>query len=62
MGALMNWPLALLALCVAPLGLLGSLGIVVLALKVFAVFQKAAEPPTQDESGDYRLDQGREVK
>lgn len=62
MGALMNWPLALLALCAAPLGLLGSLGLVVLALKVFAVINKAAEPPTQDQSGDYRLEQGHEVK
>ena len=61
MGALMNLPLALLALCLAPLGLLGSLGLVVLVLKMVAALQKATEPPTEDQSGDYRIDQGKEV-
>jgi hypothetical protein len=60
MGALMNWPLALLVLVLAPLGLLGAAGMVLLALKIVAIVQKAAEPPTVDE-GHYSLDQGKEV-
>lgn len=61
MGAWMNLPLALLALILAPLGLLGALGLVVLALKIAAIVGKASEPPTVDESGDYRLAQGKDV-
>lgn len=60
MGAWMNPGLAFLTLCLAPLGLLGAFGIVVLVLKVAAIVQKAGEPPTEDE-GDYTLEQGREV-
>jgi len=37
------------------------LGLVVLGLKIAAIVQKAAEPRTVDESGDYTLDQGRDV-
>jgi hypothetical protein len=36
-------------------------GLVVLGLKIAAIVQKAGEPPTVDESGDYTLDQGRDV-
>jgi hypothetical protein len=36
-------------------------GLVVLGLKIAAIIQKASEPPTVDESGDYTLDQGRDV-
>lgn len=36
-------------------------GIVILALKIAAIVQKASEPRTVDESGDYTLDQGRDV-
>jgi hypothetical protein len=61
MGAWMNWPWALLALILAPLGLLGAAAIVLLALKIVAIVQKAAEPRTVDEDGHYSLDQGREV-
>jgi hypothetical protein len=60
MGALMNWPLALLVLILAPLALLGATGMVFLALKIVAIVQKAAEPRTVDE-GYYSLDQGKEV-
>jgi hypothetical protein len=61
MGAWMNMPLALLALILAPLGLLGALGLVVLALKIAAIVGKATEPPTVDGSGDYRLAQSKDV-
>ncbi len=61
MGALMNWPLALLVLILAPLGLLGAFGLVMLALKIVAIVQKAGEPRTEDQHGDYHLEQGREV-
>ena len=61
MGAWMNWPWALLALILAPLGLLGAAGLVLLALKIVAIVQKAAEPPTVDENGYYSLEQGQEV-
>jgi hypothetical protein len=60
MGALMNLPLALLALILAPLGLLSAIGVVFLVLKIVAIVQKAAEPRTED-SGRYTLDQGHEV-
>ena len=60
MGAWMNWPWALLALILAPLGLLGAAGVMHLVLKVVTIVQKAAEPPTVDD-GDYSLDQGKEV-
>ena len=53
--------LALLALCVAPVGLLSALGVVMLLLKITAIVQKASEPPTEDQHGDYRLEQSREV-
>ena len=36
-------------------------GLVVLGLKIYAIVQKAAEPRTVDQSGDYTLDQGRDV-
>ncbi|MBN1641609.1 MAG: hypothetical protein JXA09_10270 [Anaerolineae bacterium] len=61
MGAWMNLPWALLVVCLAPLGLLGAFGVVALVLKLFAIVHKATEPRTEDESGDYRIDQGREV-
>jgi hypothetical protein len=61
MGALMN-PLGfLLALVLAPLGLLGSIGVVLLVLKVVAILHKGAEPPTTDEGGQYSLEQGKDV-
>ena len=50
----------LAAVDVARPGLLGAAGIVLLALKIIAIVEKAAEPPTKDE-GHYSLDQGREV-
>jgi hypothetical protein len=62
MGALMNLPLALLALILAPLGLLGAFAVVVLVLKIAAIIGKASEPPTEDQSGDYHLEQGKEVE
>ena len=61
MGAWMNLPWALLALVLAPLGLLGAFGVVVLVLKVFAILEKATEPRTEDQSGDYRIEQGKEI-
>jgi len=61
MGAWMNWPWALLALILAPLGLLGAAGVVLLVLKIAAIVQKAAEPPTVDKSGHYSIDQGKDV-
>jgi len=36
-------------------------GLVILGLKIAAIVQKASEPRTVDESGDYTLDQGRDV-
>ena len=57
----MNLPWALLILILAPAGLLGALGLVVLALKIAAIAQKAGEPRTEDQHGDYRLEQGHEV-
>ena len=61
MGGLMN-PLGFrLALVLAPLGLLGSIGVVLLVLKIVSVVQKATEPPTTDEGGHYGLEQGRDV-
>jgi hypothetical protein len=36
-------------------------GLVILGLKIAAIIQKAGEPRTVDESGDYTLDQGRDV-
>jgi hypothetical protein len=47
-------------LCLAPLGLGGLIGLIVLVLKIGTVVQKAAEPPTED-GGEYSLEQGREV-
>jgi hypothetical protein len=44
----------------ACLGLLGTAGVVLLVLKVFAIVQKAAEPPTVD-SGHYGLEQSKDV-
>ena len=61
MGAWMNWPWALLALILAPLGLLGAAGVVLLILKIVAIVQKAAEPPTVDDNGAYSLEQGKDV-
>ena len=61
MGALTNLPWALLMLFLAPLGLLGALGLVLLALKIIAIVQKAGEPRTEDQDGDYHLEQGHEV-
>jgi len=55
----LSWVLG--ALILIPLGLLGIAGIVVLVLKIVAIAQKASEPPTVDQSGDYGLDQGKEV-
>jgi hypothetical protein len=55
----LTWALG--ALVLIPLGLLGMAGIVVLVLKIVAIVQKASEPPTVDQSGDYSLDQGKEV-
>ena len=62
MGALMNLSLALLALILAPLGLLGAFAVVVRVLKIAAIVGKASEPPTEDQSGDYHLEQGKEVE
>jgi hypothetical protein len=56
----MDVPWLLLGVCLAPLGLGGLVGLVVLALKIVAIVQKAAEPPTED-SGEYSLEQGREA-
>jgi hypothetical protein len=61
MGALMNMPMALVALCLAPLGLLAAFGLVTLVLKLFAVLEKATEPRTEDESGDYHIEQGKDL-
>ena len=61
MGALMNLPLALLALILAPLGLLGAFAVEMLVLKIFAIIDKASEPPTEDRSGNYTLEQGKEI-
>jgi hypothetical protein len=36
-------------------------GLVILGLKIATIVQKATESPTVDESGDYTLDQGRDV-
>jgi hypothetical protein len=47
-------------LCLAPLGLGGLIGLVVLVLQIATVVQKAAEPPTEDD-GEYSLEQGREA-
>ena len=41
--------------------LLGLFGLVMLGLKIAAIVQKASESRTVDESGDYTLDQGRDV-
>ena len=56
----MNLTWALLALVLAPLGLLGGIGLVVLVLKIVAVLQKATEPSTVDQS-EYSLEQGQDV-
>ena len=61
MGAWMNLPWVLLTLILAPLGLLGAAGVVLLVLKIIAIVEKAAEPPTVDEDGHYSLDQGKDV-
>lgn len=61
MGGLRNPLWLLLALVLAPLSLLGSIGVVLLVLKIVAIFQKAAEPPTTDEGGHYGLEQSKEV-
>jgi hypothetical protein len=37
------------------------MGLVILGLKIAAIVQKATEPQTVDESGDYTLDQGHDV-
>jgi hypothetical protein len=60
----MEWlglPWVLGGLILIPLGLLGIALIVVLVLKIVAIAHKAAESPTVDQSGDYKLDQGKEV-
>ena len=49
----------ILGACIA--GPFVLVGLVVLGLKIAAIVQKAGEPPTVDESGDYTLDQGRDV-
>jgi hypothetical protein len=36
-------------------------GLVVLGLKIAAIVQKATEPRTVDQSGEYTIDQGRDV-
>jgi hypothetical protein len=41
--------------------LLGAIGVVLLVLKIIAIVEKAAEPPTVDENGHYSLDQGKDV-
>ena len=48
-------------LILAPLGLFGAFGLVVLALKIIAIVQKAGEPRTEDQRGDYHLEQSREI-
>jgi hypothetical protein len=54
----MNW-IWILAGCLG--GPLALAGLVVLGLKIAVIVQKATEPKTVDESGDYTLDQGRDV-
>ncbi|MBN1580480.1 MAG: hypothetical protein JXA89_07235 [Anaerolineae bacterium] len=55
-------PVGLVLILVAvPVALLGAFGLVVLAFKLITVVQKAVEPPTVDQSGEYTLDQGKEV-
>lgn len=61
MSALPIWLLIVLILIAIPTGLLAVLGLVVLVLKIVTIVQKAAEPPTVDESGRYSLDQGKDV-
>jgi hypothetical protein len=56
-----NWLCALPLLVLAPLGLLGSVGLVFLVLKIATIVQKATEPPTTDEGGHYSLDQSVDV-
>ena len=53
--------ITLLALILAPLGLLTAAGMVLLVLKIVAIVQKAAEPPTVDENGEYSLEQSKDV-
>jgi len=53
-----NW-IWILGVCLG--GPFVLVGLVVLGLKIAAIVQKAAEPRTVDESGDYTLDQGRDV-
>lgn len=50
-----------LILVAVPVAVLSLLGMVLLALKIIAVVQKAAEPPTVDQDGAYSLDQGKEI-
>jgi hypothetical protein len=52
--------LALLLIAV-PVALLSAFGVAVLVLKIITVVQKAGEPPTIDQGGQYSLDQGKEV-
>jgi hypothetical protein len=52
---------ALPLLILAPLGLLGSVGLVLLVLKIATIIEKAAEPPTTDEGGHYSLEQSKDV-
>jgi hypothetical protein len=52
--------MVILLLILIPAGFFGVLGLVVLVLKLVAVVQKAAEPPTRDD-GYYDLDQGQDV-
>ena len=54
-------PLVVVLLILVPVGLLSLLGVVVLALKIVAIVQKAAEPRTEDEHEHYSLDQGKDV-
>ena len=53
-----NW-LWILGGCMGGPFVLG--GLVLLVLKIVAIVQKATEPPTVDQSGEYTLDQGRDV-
>lgn len=55
-------PVGLLLLLIAvPAALLSTFGVVMVALKIMAIVQKATESPTVDQSGQYSLEQGTEV-
>jgi len=60
-NALFALPLVVLLLILIPAGLLSMLGLAVLVLKIIAIVQKAGEARTEDEHGQYSLDQSKDV-